>query len=104
MSSEPERVQIARGDDGSVVVGGELDAYTAPALDKALDEFGDDTPAVVLDLSAVTFIDSSALQVLVTHHQRLVGVEGRLELRRPSDVVVRLLDVSGLAALFASAS
>jgi anti-anti-sigma factor len=100
MSAEPERVVVGRSDEGPLVVTGELDAYTSPMLDKALDELDDGDAVVSLDLSGVTFIDSSALHVLVAHEQRVTGSGGSFRLRQPSTVVVRLLDVAGLAGHF----
>ncbi len=79
---------------------GELDAYTAPELDTAISETDSSPTPVVLDLGGVTFIDSSALQVLVAHFQRLSESDRRLELRSPSAAVTRLLDVTGLTEHF----
>lgn len=76
---------------------GELDAYTGPALSQALAAAGD----VTLDLSGVTFVDSSALRILVLAHQQRAEHGARLRLQAPSDAVRRLLDVSGLDRLFA---
>jgi stage II sporulation protein AA (anti-sigma F factor antagonist) len=100
VSTDEQRVEIDLVSDGTIVVVGELDAFTSPQLDDAIDGLDVVGSAVVIDLAGVTFIDSSALQVLVAHHRRLATGERRLELRNPSDVVIRLLDVSGLAAHF----
>jgi anti-anti-sigma factor len=100
VSTEQERIQIVHGDDGSISVHGELDAYTAPQLDAAINESDSSRSPLVLDLSGVTFIDSSALQVLVAHFQRLSESDCRLQLRSPSAAVTRLLDVTGLTEHF----
>lgn len=65
-----------RQDDAVVVVvSGEIDMKTAPTLlavaSSALTQ--DDVVTVRLDLSAVSFLDSSGLGVLVTLHERAVG-------------------------------
>jgi len=53
--------------DGAVVVHvkGDLDVYTAPRLKEALDEGSAGGVSLILDLSEVDFIDSTALGVLV---------------------------------------
>lgn len=84
------------GEDGRVVVTGEIDAHTAPALAAALEPHlaaGD----VDLDLRAVDFMDSSGLRVLIDAHQRCVATGSRLVLHEPSRSVRRIIEVSGLA-------
>jgi anti-sigma B factor antagonist len=69
-------VRVDRVDDGSVAVfhvAGEVDALTAPELDKALSSFygsRDNVSHVVLDLSGVSFLSSAGLTVLAGHHAR----------------------------------
>jgi anti-sigma B factor antagonist len=76
--------------DGVLVAEGELDVATLDRLREHLD----DHHVRAIDLAGVTFIDSSALAVLVAAHQAR-GSDG-LVLRQPSDAVRRLLEVSGL--------
>jgi len=62
------------GDAYLVLLSGEIDAFTAPSL---RDDFHavvakDDASVVIVDLSAVTFLDSSALGALVGLFRRLV--------------------------------
>ena len=54
---------------------------------------------VVVDLSPVTFFDSAGLAVLIKAHRRLNGTRRRVIVRRPSDNVRRVLDISGLSDL-----
>ena len=92
-------ITVSGGPDPVIVVVGELDAYTGPALSEALASGGDAT----LDLSGVTFVDSSALRILVLAHQERDQRGARLRLQTPSDAVRRLLDVSGLSGVFLAA-
>jgi len=73
---------------------GELDAYTAPDLGQRI--AAAETPTVELDLSAVTFLDSSGLAALIEAHQRLTRDSRRLVVVDPSPVVARVLAVSGV--------
>jgi len=91
--------------EATIVISGELDLATCPQLAGSLDGVVDGPAGdVVVDLSEVTFLDSTALTVLVTFRERLESVGRRLVLDRPSAVVVRVLTISGLLAAFAVAS
>jgi anti-sigma B factor antagonist len=83
--------------DGFAVVG-EIDAHSAPAISAALAHLPGDT--IMLDLSGVEFVDSSGLRVLIEAHQRMQGDGGSLVLARPSGVVRRLFDISGVTDYF----
>lgn len=86
----------ARSDENLLVVAGELDAATCDLLDGHIDALGEDGP-VVLDMSGITFVDSSGLRSLV---QARRTADGGITLRNPSPVLVRLLELSGLSAAF----
>jgi anti-sigma B factor antagonist len=91
--------------DATIVVSGELDLATCPQLAASLDgviELG--TGDVLLDLGGVTFLDSTALTVLVTFRHKLAGTDRRMVLHEPSSVVVRVLAISGLLDTFAITS
>lgn len=51
---------------------------------------------IVLDLSGVTFMDSSGINVLVTTHQTATRTQGWLRLAGPREAVQRVLHVVGL--------
>jgi len=53
--------------DDVIFVAGEIDLMTAPELDECLGAAEGD---VRIDMSAVTFVDSVGLSVLITHHGR----------------------------------
>jgi anti-sigma B factor antagonist len=91
-------IDIGQVDGATVaVVNGELDLATAPKLRTAL---ADATGSVRLDLGGVTFLDSSAISVLVETHQRLDGASGRLVLHNLSDQTRRVLEIAGLEDFF----
>ena len=85
-----------------MTLAGEVDLYTAPKFHEVLLQ-GIDQGAhrVVIDLSAVTFIDSTVLGVLVHGAKRLGPDGGVLHLVCGPGGVQRLLEISGLAGAFA---
>ena len=89
------------GDRAVVTVQGELDAYTAPGLEDHIGGLlGEHVSELVLDLAQTGFLDSSGLRALLTVHRRLEASDGRLELREPSEPVLRLLEITGLREHF----
>jgi anti-sigma B factor antagonist len=88
------------GRDGEVrvVATGELDRSTAPSVAAVLHQHrGDD---VVIDLSHVTFADSSIVRTLVEerHHAHLAGAA--FAIAGATERVRRSFEVSGVGGLF----
>lgn len=75
-----------------VVVRGELDMSNEPELAAAFETARRPEGAVVVDMSGVSFIDSSALRALVRFHTAGEG----LVVRHPSAPVSRLLQLTKL--------
>lgn len=89
------------GEQAILVVRGELDAYSAPALEDHIARLlTDGQREVVLDLSQTTFLDSSGLRAILTAHRRIGEQGGKLVLRHPSEPVLRLLEITGLTDHF----
>ena len=87
------------GDD-VVRVSGELDIRTCERLERMTGELVDLGRRVVLDLSELTFCDSTGLAVLVRLHKRAEIAGGTLVLRAPVPRVLNLLTLTGLTRLF----
>ena len=84
------------GDACVVKLGGELDLYNAQQVRQALTDACAASPArVVVDLSEVEFIDSTALGVLIESRSRL-GNRGAFLLAAPGLETRRALEISGL--------
>ena len=96
-----EMTTLALG-QATVTVRGELDVFTAPRLHDALAqsvELG--ARRIVVDLARVTFIDSTALGVLIRVGRELRAGDGSLDLVCQNDNVRRVLELTGLDAVFA---
>ena len=83
-----------------VPVQGRIDATAAPALAAIVRETVEAGGVrILLDLSGVTFLDSSGLRVLVTAREQLAASSTELVLRNPSTNLRRILQISGLDQL-----
>lgn len=81
---------------GSVLrVEGELDMATAPALEDALAQAGF-AERLVVDLTTCTFVDSSAVRVLVSSARDSAAAGGTLALVVTDPGILRVLEISGV--------
>jgi anti-sigma B factor antagonist len=93
---EPVLGVKAVGDACVVKLGGELDLYNASDMRAALEQATADGPQrVVVDLSEVEFIDSTALGVLIEARSKLNNRRAFL-LAAPGLEARRALEISGL--------
>ena len=91
------RVELKEG-SRTVVVGGELDMGTVPQLTAYLDELLRSPGDITLDLTTLSFIDSSGIRALLQTSRRLKG-KGNVVLRGPGAHVSRVLEMVGLDAV-----
>lgn len=90
------RVDVERRRDGVVVTpSGELDLASIERLSHALAEH-ESAPLVVLDLRAITFLDTSGLRLVIGAHQRAEQAGVRLVLVRGRESVQRIFEVVDL--------
>ena len=90
-------VHCATADAETVVrVAGEVDIDTAPALRTSLGAAIRSGGPVVLDLSGVTFMDSSGFGVLAAAQRQAGVLGGTLRLRGVSERIHQLLTLLGL--------
>ena len=89
-------------DDLAIVsVGGEVDLETASQLgDHALDTLRDVSPHVLLDLTDVTFMDSTGLKVLLSIQRRADLAGGSFAIAGASRSVRKILTLTGLDQTF----
>lgn len=85
------------GDIPVVAVRGEIDVATAPALrDHLVAHEAAATPVVVIDLTAVSFVDSTALGVLVGSYRRLRDGGGSLRLVVAEPRILKVFEITDL--------
>jgi anti-anti-sigma factor len=78
---------------------GELDVAAIPEMEQALGQAADGPANLEIDLSGVSFLDSSGLRLLLGARQRCQGAGGALTVTHPTDDTRRLLDLTGLTPL-----
>ena len=85
--------------DGFVIVavGGELDVVTSRQFDEYLTQARGEDDRVILDLSAVDFMDTGSLAVIVGHWKQLTAAGGMLVLAGARYRYTKTLWITGLA-------
>jgi len=86
-----------RGDSVVVSVRGELDITSRQRFDDCLSEAAASSDRVVLDMSAVDFMDTTALAVIVGHWRRQVAAGGMFLLAGARYRYTKALWITGLA-------
>ncbi len=93
-------IGVERPSNGCRVVsaGGEIDAHTAPRLRERIHEVLAEQGIhhLVIDLSGATFLDSSALGVLVGALKRMRELDGRFDIVLPTAPLPRILGITWL--------
>jgi anti-sigma B factor antagonist len=89
------------GDALLIRAAGEVDLGTVPTLRRELDVARAAGSTALLDLSEITFMDSTGLHLLLQASRRSADSEWVFHILRPSQVVQRLIAVSGTADLLA---
>ena len=89
-------IDVVVGDrETLVVVTGELDAFTSPRLRDVLHGC-DGASRVIVDTSAMSFIDSTGLGVLVGASTRLASLGCELVVRSPRPSTWRVFEIAGI--------
>ncbi|MFE7838740.1 STAS domain-containing protein [Streptomyces sp. NPDC057474] len=69
---------------------------TGQTLRQALDVSGTPRPRIVVDLSRVTFMDSTGINTSIAAHRALTEVGGWIRLAAPTEAVMRPLQIVGV--------
>ena len=88
-------------DEGAVVTAaGEIDLATSPALRTRLQDAIGQNRLVIVDLSDVTFIDSTGLGVLIGGLRRVNEAAGEMRIVIADPRVLKIFEITGLTGLF----
>src|SRR5947199_7022122 len=102
MPPEFSLTQDALDDQRQVVaVAGEIDLFTAPELKAAIGEaLESGRTRIVVDLTATTFLDSTALGVLIGAVKRLRSRDGVLTIVNTDPNIAKTFEITGLDQIF----
>jgi stage II sporulation protein AA (anti-sigma F factor antagonist) len=98
------QVDVSTGGDGAVVVtlSGEFDLVSVATFDDALADVQAARPdRTVLDVSGLTFLDSSGINALLRATKALQSAGGNVALRSPSTATRRILEIAHVTDLVA---
>ena len=89
---------VTKGDDLVVHVGGEIDHHSAVSVRTGIDQkIAAERPArVLLELSAVDFMDSSGLGLIMGRFALVKQYGGNLAVLDPSPAVVKIMKLAGM--------
>lgn len=90
------RIEDARDNVSIVSLAGELDLSTIPRMEEALREQMSQRPAVLIDLSELSFIDSSGIGVLVETFRSADGTPMNVLIASGSQVE-RVFGIAGIS-------
>ena len=97
---DPRHLMIdsrSNSDDVTLLIGGEIDLASAPALERELREAERSMPRrIVLDLTALEFMDSTGILLLFRAQERAAAAGHPLALTRVPAQVQRLFSLTGL--------
>ena len=94
-----DHFEIVNGGTRVVTLRGELDAPTLRTTFSEALEGAPPQPRVVLDLTQVTFLDSTALGCIVGLLRRVGEADGELRVVLPGAPTVRIFEITGLDAI-----
>jgi anti-anti-sigma factor len=84
----------------TVTVTGDVDLAAADTLWSVLDEYVRPGAHVIVDCSRVAFLDSMGLRTLIRAQHKAGAAGASLTLASPSEAVLRVLQLAGVADLF----
>ena len=90
-------IEIKRTADAATIeIAGRLDATTAPALEKAINEDIGDAANLVLDLKAMQYISSAGLRVLLGAQKKMQKI-GSMKVTNVCPEVMEVFEMTGFA-------
>jgi anti-sigma B factor antagonist len=88
------------GDVPVLHVAGDLDHHTAPRLREALEKVSSAGQSVVLDLSGLTYCDSTGITVFINAYKRAKPAGGRVLIAGLNPDLVEVFTIIGLDQIF----
>lgn len=82
-------------------VAGEIDIYTTPQFKEAVTAaINENKPAIIINMTRLTYMDSSGFGTLLSATKRLRPVDGALYLTGCNESILRMLQITRLNTIF----
>ena len=94
------KLSITKNTDGKTLtadIAGRIDTVTSPELDSEIKSSLDGITKVILNFKQVEYISSSGLRVLLSLHKTMTAKDGELVIRKPTEMVTEVFEVTGFA-------
>lgn len=82
------------GNELTITLEGRLDTITAPQLEAELSESIGGVEKLVLDFSALEYLSSAGLRVLLTA-QKIMNKQGEMIVRNVNETIMEIFEVTG---------
>ena len=84
------------GNELTVALTGRLDTTTAPQFEKELKESLDGVTALTIDMTALEYISSAGLRVLLSA-QKTMNRQGQMKLTHVNETILEIFEVTGFS-------
>ena len=88
--------KTAEGSSLTMSLEGRLDTVTAPELEKELKDSIDGVSALTLDFSALEYISSAGLRVLLAA-QKIMNKQGEMKVNHVNETIMEIFEVTGFS-------
>ena len=78
----------------SITLSGRLDTTSAPELEKELKASLDDVTSLVIDMTALEYISSAGLRVLLSA-QKIMNKQGKMTVKNVNETIMEIFEVTG---------
>lgn len=90
-------IAIEKTNDVTIIkLDGRLDTTTAPTLEAAINEEGEQLTNLVIDMTELSYISSAGLRVLLSA-QKKMNVQGTMKLVGVAEAVMDVFEMTGFA-------
>ena len=81
-------------------VSGNLDTVTSPELQKEIDVIDPAIAEIEFDFSALEYISSAGLRVMLTVNKKMMARGGTMKIRNSNESVREVFDMTGFSDIF----
>lgn len=80
-------------------ISGRLDTTTAPNLETVIHDLPADTKEIVFDMSALEYISSAGIRVLLGAYKKMNLSQGAMRIEKANELVREVIDMTGLSQM-----